>query len=604
MIAEIDAYLARARASKVPLAVILASLRLGLPINAACFTANPGLQAKLRMLIERCSSSAERQSLTIEPWMTNTLLIAFCSSTDTCTAFAAGDATTVKPAAAAVFHSEDESSFPFKPYREARCWNRQKEYYARAGIRAWSAENAPVPSQVSSNLFVAEQYLALVVAQAANLRTNACAAATGAAGITVNIVEVASGHGVLSILIARLLHHRSFKKRVDSYSATSTTPTAAAPAVPAAPTDDMHARVICTDFHDSVFQELRKLPWVQSLCDADLLDFAVLDADALPEQREFGPLLSGRCSGQISGDLLVIIAQYAFDSFASDMYATVGVANSAGKLGAAGVASSAHVVAWEIGVQGVAMPGGPEHKKKGIDASTRHLAKRARAAPKRARQRERMVARPLRAGNDDPHSMDARSFLCDKLQPPAVGDGHVTCVPTAGKVLLQRVKGAFPVKNLSEDAVAGNVLMITGDFVIEPDDARWGGRGVTAALLAPSEEISAVTTADSNSKRHIMPISLDPPEISPKPEITALPLSLAGLDLVFSQVFPLAQRGSSVRTAGPLGGSCFTVVVQSNGAVPEGNSLLSFGPAEYQTLREFIRESEGTGFFSAISILF
>jgi hypothetical protein len=88
---------------------------------------------------------------------------------------------------------------------------------------------------VSSNLFVAEQYLALVVAQAANLRTNACAAATGAAGTTVNIVEVASGHGVLSILIARLLHHRSFRERVDAYSATSTTPTAAAPAVPAAP---------------------------------------------------------------------------------------------------------------------------------------------------------------------------------------------------------------------------------------------------------------------------------------------------------------------------------------------------------------------------------
>jgi len=611
MIAEIDAYLTHARASKVPLSFILASLRLGLPINAACFMVNPGLLGKLRMLAERCSSLAERISLTSEPWMTDALQEAFCNSASR-TAFAA--TSYCLPSAAAGELNSDS----FKPYRKARCWTRQKEYYANAGIGAWCAAKAPVPSQVSSNLFVAEQYLALVVAQVA--RMSSCSSISGTAtrperegpGFRVNIVEAASGHGALSILLARLLQTKSLQCRVEAYHASTNTskpisPTTPKPKQAATAAADMKASVICTDFHDSVFRSLDRLslPWLDDLCCGSerLLDFAVIDADnELPCMPL--PLLSGRRSDQLPCDLLVIIAQYAFDSFASDIYATVAAdpdpAVADTKEGSFGILEKSDSV-WEIGIQCTERADTNTNAREELDNSKDNPVKRARTARRRRRvQLEQMVARPLEAIRD-PHSATALEFLCSKVPPPAAGNAHITSVPTAGKALLQHIKNAFPVNanNISNQnhAISGSVMMITGDFVIEPDDARWGGEQVGAAI-AIRKASKEVRTGVSVS------VTLDPPEISPRPEITAFPVCLSGLDLIFSHAFPSPQRSLSVRAMGSLGGSCFTVVVQVNGPVDADASMLRFGPAEYQTMRDFIRAAECNGFSSCISIKF
>ena len=584
MLRELTSYLTSYRASKIPLSFILACLRLGLSIDL--IKVSPGLILKLEMLIERSSSSAECLSMVQEKWMMSDLQEHFKRNSST---------TQIAASAVKAFMTPQNSKcerLAFTPYRNANCWQKQKAYYAQAGLEAWTTANAPVPSQVSSNLFVAEQYLGVIVAQLAHLAAN-----VRRDKLRVNIVEAASGHGIVSVLLARLLKIKSISQRVLEHirdeEVKAGTPRACA-------TTPLHisANVIATDFQSETLHNVMNLPWVHNLCTEGLLDFCVLDADELPDAQVC--LRSGRHAASLPCDLLVIIGQYAFDSLSSDLYVTTSGSKDA--LGDRDI--------WEIGT--VQLQQERRNQCRAKKARSSHIS----AQPE---SKERLVARRVTVNEGDIHVESARNFLRNRS--PACESACVLNVPTAGKALLQRIRASFPVIPVTENAsfddvtsstthalqrMMGNVILLAGDFVIDCDDERWQAAALSEALLQAVDANSNSATADDSAP--LFQISFTPPDISPRPDITALPISLAGLDLVFTEVFPShaeAGTGSCLRTTGPLGGSCFTVALLSNGHVAKGiHPLLSFGPCEYQSMREFLRTASSNHFVSHITVSF
>ena len=150
-------------------------------------------------------------------------------------------------------------------------------------------------------------------------------------GERVCLVEIGAGHGILSYLLAKELRMR-----------------------------ELNGVVICTDFHDTVFKKLLQLSWVREECVAGYLDFAVCGASATSSSVCDNSLLSSGLDLLFSGmlcftymvwlylsilyaytayvflsitrhvevnsldcsfvyDTLVIVGNYAFDSFPSKL---------------------------------------------------------------------------------------------------------------------------------------------------------------------------------------------------------------------------------------------------------------------------------------------
>jgi hypothetical protein len=83
--------------------------------------------------------------------------------------------------------------FPAKdcfPLSKSSIWKSQNEYYSDKAIAAWNT----VPCEISSNAFVAKKYADWIIDNAA--RESFC---------KICVLEVGSGHGILSLLLAREL---------------------------------------------------------------------------------------------------------------------------------------------------------------------------------------------------------------------------------------------------------------------------------------------------------------------------------------------------------------------------------------------------------------
>jgi hypothetical protein len=198
----------------------------------------------------------------------------------------------------------------------AAMWTRQNIYYEKNQISAW---NQVVPFEISSNAFIANLYcdiidqMALSYLRTSSQRSPACpvsavSAVSAASTVSVCVVEVAAGHGILSCLMARELHRR----HRDSSC--------------------LSALTLCTDFHDGAFRQLLQLPWVQGQCRGGGLDFAVLKAeegdmstDSSAEQAPPPPpprlrrLYAGTDVHPDSFDIVIVVGNYAFDSFPVDV---------------------------------------------------------------------------------------------------------------------------------------------------------------------------------------------------------------------------------------------------------------------------------------------
>eukprot|EP01041_Mallomonas_annulata_P011987 gene11987-25106_t len=275
---------------KCPMVLILTCLRTGeiFPFEISC---SKLLKRKLQTLLSSCSLSEFRgflnefpifQSFVIprlEPIMSNSFGVGSLTFTEV------GD---------------------FISFSKSVIWERQSIYYSHQKLKAW--DSGTVPFQISSNRFVAKYYSdiidSIVFAIPNNRNQN----------FKVQIVEIGAGHGILSVLLAREMKSRSYS-----------------------------SHVLCTDIHTTIFKDLLTLPWIRQLCDEGSLDFATCSATSDPDQEEnrnnsynstttdvkgLHMLHSNKSSFDCSCpnddcycccDVLVIIGNYAFDSFPVDL---------------------------------------------------------------------------------------------------------------------------------------------------------------------------------------------------------------------------------------------------------------------------------------------
>ncbi len=564
---EIDSFLSQKGSSVVPLAFLIAVLRLGLPLDSSCFRHNPSLQRKLHILLHQQASCSGmvRSSLKTELWVLhwgnrqppfgidNIHITRSVANSNSTSSWLPGTA--------------------FLPYSQSRCWSIQKEYYKKAELLAWEA-NGPVPCGVSSNIFVAKQYLDIITNQAEQ-----AAAIQGCdkEPFIVTIVEAGAGHGAVSLLLARLLSHNNSSNAANN----------------------IQYRVICTDFHAGVFVQLLTLPWVKQLCEHGYLNFGVLDADTVSTDESKFHLLykSKKEIHHPISNLLVVVGQYLFDSLATDLFAV-----------------SKEEGLFEIGVASL------DHDKE----LNNNIRKRKW---KNSGKKERYVVRPFHP-SDSVYDQAVYKKLLDIQNSihsyhDSDGDG-IVAVPKAGKQLLETIQRAFPVITRGNSSQPqqqdsyGNVLMLVGDFIMAHDDVHWQGKQLSAELKSVSAKLDQQQHDNSMSilrQDKVLDVTpwLHPPVISPRSSIIALPVCLHGLDLIFDIVFPQKKQRQhthpwhnfhSVQSLSPVASSSFSVVVLSNYATTsttkfESQNLLKFGPGDYQNMKTYLIGDEAHAHFNA-----
>lgn len=170
-------------------------------------------------------------------------------------------------------------SSSFKPYSESALWSTQQHFYAARGADAW--ECGEVPSLISSNSFVADMYVKMIVDVMLKFDRkrrfdvkkigNSSYIEAGNRNpedskLRVAVVEVGAGHGLLSLLLARKFRevmHQSMSYLFDPDCHCGDIEN---------PDEDRSSRnfssffdvtVIGTDFHSSVFKDLLLLPWTR-----------------------------------------------------------------------------------------------------------------------------------------------------------------------------------------------------------------------------------------------------------------------------------------------------------------------------------------------------
>ena len=188
----------------------------------------------------------------------------------------------------------------FKRYNESSVWTAQQTFYESRGAGVW--ERGEVPSLISSNSFVANMYVQMIIQMAeqhwlhqqnrnnAKAQTNSLVTEDGYSGnsnsarkLRVAVVEIGAGHGLLSFLMAREFQQQ-LKRNTKIQGSTSNS----SPAVDGTKsnmkelsstclkidginkTDNnptissrFDVTVIGTDFHSSIFQDLLLLPWIR-----------------------------------------------------------------------------------------------------------------------------------------------------------------------------------------------------------------------------------------------------------------------------------------------------------------------------------------------------
>ena len=181
----------------------------------------------------------------------------------------------------------------FLKLSSAYMWTKQNKYYEKAEISAWEK----VPFEISSNCTVANLYCKLIESMVTTYMEKHQNSSSSSKCLSVCVLEIASGHGILSYLLAKKFMRQSSTEHVDvSY------------------------RVVGTDFHDKNFKQLLNLPWIKEICTSGYLDFAVLKADVSSHAIPEIPLLFKRCNlASLRPDLVVVVGNYAMDSFPVDM---------------------------------------------------------------------------------------------------------------------------------------------------------------------------------------------------------------------------------------------------------------------------------------------
>ena len=188
------------------------------------------------------------------------------------------------------------SDSSFLSYSESSVWKTQQNFYEKKGAGVW--EHGEVPSQISSNAFVANQYVNIILkfikknlselekqpSQAGKQTYKSCRDVTSirnSAGLPdqiescivrpdcrgkyrVAVVEIGAGHGLLSFLMARSFQEVLQQVTASSSSVPQDTRSYMNQGMSQLSVDvDIDVTVIATDFHSGVFDELLLLPWIR-----------------------------------------------------------------------------------------------------------------------------------------------------------------------------------------------------------------------------------------------------------------------------------------------------------------------------------------------------
>ena len=167
----------------------------------------------------------------------------------------------------------------FKPYSESALWSTQQHFYATSGAGAW--ERGEVPSLISSNSFVADMYVKMIVEvmlkfdrkrrvdekkQEDFLNSEVRNRKSDGSKLRVAVVEVGAGHGLLSLLLARKFRevmHRPLSYLFDPDCCRGDSKNMEEDISNRDFSSCFDVTVIATDFHSSVFKELLLLPWTR-----------------------------------------------------------------------------------------------------------------------------------------------------------------------------------------------------------------------------------------------------------------------------------------------------------------------------------------------------
>eukprot|EP00656_Telonema_subtile_P018168 TRINITY_DN19793_c0_g1_i1.p1 TRINITY_DN19793_c0_g1~~TRINITY_DN19793_c0_g1_i1.p1 ORF type:complete len:800 (-),score=116.76 TRINITY_DN19793_c0_g1_i1:4-2403(-) len=190
-------------------------------------------------------------------------------------------------------------------FGESVMWTLMERWYERSGTEAWG-ELGAVPCYITSNQFICKQYASLVAGLVRDLKSMSARVpgdkrseyAALDLSEPVYIVEVAGGHGKFTHLMLRALRKERYLKKIK-------------------------VCMVLTDFSESTIEQLRSKPELRRWVDRGLLDFAVFDVgntvqlELLEAGRSIGP-------GCEAVNPLVMIGNYAFDTFKSDNFRVKG----------------------------------------------------------------------------------------------------------------------------------------------------------------------------------------------------------------------------------------------------------------------------------------
>jgi hypothetical protein len=205
--------------------------------------------------------------------------------------------------------SRETCSSSFVSYSDSSVWKMQQSFYEERGAGVW--ERGEVPSLISSNAFVANAYVNIVMKfieenflksmnqhykagkvtneynRDVTSTSNSASMAevnkssnhgTGCRNrIRVAVVEIGAGHGLLSLLMARKFQQILQPVTAQSSSSSSSVPRDKRDCMnevtpqPTANTE-IDVTVIATDFHCGVFEDLMLLPWIRYCTDLTCSD--------------------------------------------------------------------------------------------------------------------------------------------------------------------------------------------------------------------------------------------------------------------------------------------------------------------------------------------
>jgi tetratricopeptide (TPR) repeat protein len=174
-------------------------------------------------------------------------------------------------------------------------WRLQREFFERAGERAWSPGR--VPFHITSNAYIAESYVRVALRFIED-----CIAAPAGSPLAVDstkpiyIVELGSGHGYFGYLfLCKLLELRQL-----------------------VPFAMPRVCYVLTDFTESNLQAWRKHPRLEPFFSAGMLDLARFDAERDREIRlERSGVVLSPSSRQ---NPMLFVANYVFDSLVHDVF--------------------------------------------------------------------------------------------------------------------------------------------------------------------------------------------------------------------------------------------------------------------------------------------